>query len=466
MALKKLVVFHTNDIQDAPARDFSRLTALIRALRAGGTGRPITLDAGDGFQFFDLMKLVDYDAVALGNEDLTVEGLKAVRRASGSLPFVCANFELRVPGRSISRRPRWCQPYRIIRSSGLKAAVLGLVMRDDGFMLSKKYDPAVVVSDPIETARKWIPEARSSADVVIVLFHGWLPERDRLVHRFPEIDVVLSGHEHLIAGYGEIAGTIVGQAHSNIRSVGRLEVCLRGIWLDSWSGLIHPAESYSLTAADVDTALAAPSTNGVGSQVIAESLTDFRPHQYWLDINGNNVNLRPNTPLGNWLVDSIRSYTKADVAIQKAWGIQHVFGPGPIRESDVNEMIVYDEEIWVVGLRGRHLKAVLEYGFERSYNNLAFSGARLKVDYRQPKGKRVVNATVGGKRIDPNRVYRVATSEFLAGGNAGFRWMLDAVEPAALGVRLREFVVERLKEQGTLTGVKTGRLTEIGAQTD
>ena len=112
------------------------------------------------------------------------------------------------------------------------------------------------------------------------------------------------------------------------------------------------------------------------------------------------------------------------------------------------------------------MKAVLEYGFERSYNNLAFSGARLKVDYRKPKGKRVVSATVGGRRIDPNRVYTVATSEFLAGGNAGFRWMLDAVEPAPLGVRLREFVVERLKEQGTLTGVRTGRLTEIGTQTD
>ena len=466
MAFKKLVVFHTNDIQDAPARDFSRLTALIRALRSGGTSRPLTLDAGDGFQFFDLMRLVDYDAVSLGNEDLTVEGFKAVRRASGSLPFVCANFELRVPGRSTIRRPRWCRPYRIIRSSGLKVAVLGLVMRDDGFMLSKKYDPAVVVSDPIETAREWIPKARSSADVVIVLFHGWLPERDRLVRRFPEIDVVLSGHEHLVAGYGEIAGTIVGQAHSNIRSVGRLEVFLRGIWLDSWSGLIHPAESHSQSDPDVDKALDLDSKNGAESKVIAESLTDFRPHQYWLDINGNNVNLRPNTPLGNWLVDSIRLFTKADVAIQKAWGIQHVFGPGPIRASDVDEMIVYDEELWVVGLRGRNLKAVLEYGFERSYNNLAFSGLRLKVDYRQPKGERVVSAIIGGRRIDPDRVYKVATSEFLAGGNAGFRWMLDAEEPAALGVRLREFVVERLKEQGSLTGVKTGRLTEIGAQTD
>jgi 2',3'-cyclic-nucleotide 2'-phosphodiesterase (5'-nucleotidase family) len=178
------------------------------------------------------------------------------------------------------------------------------------------------------------------------------------------------------------------------------------------------------------------------------------------------VNLRPNTPLGNWLVDSIRSFTKADVALQKAWGIQHNLGPGPIRESDIDEMIAYDEELWVVGLRGEDLKAVFEYGFEKSYNNLAFSGATLTVDYRKPQQERVVKVTIGGRKLDPNRVYTVATSEFLAGGNTGFRWMRNAVEPTALGMRLREFIVDRLKEQGSLKGVKTGRLTEIGTQTD
>jgi 2',3'-cyclic-nucleotide 2'-phosphodiesterase (5'-nucleotidase family) len=100
----------------------------------------------------------------------------------------------------------------------LKVAVLGLVMQDGSFRLSKKYDGDVVVSNPIEAAREWIPKARSDADILIVLFHGWLPQRDRLVREFPEVDVLLSGHEHLVAGYGEISDTIVGQAHSNIRS--------------------------------------------------------------------------------------------------------------------------------------------------------------------------------------------------------------------------------------------------------
>ena len=466
MASKKLVILHTNDIQDAPVENFSRLAALIGTLQTGGRVRPITLDAGDGFQFLQLMQFAKYDAVALGNEDLTEAGLEAVRRAGGSLRFVCANLKLKVPGRSISRRPRWCRPYRIVRRSGLKIAVLGLVMQDRSFRLSKKYDRDVVVSSPIEAAREWIPKARSSADILIVLFHGWLPQRDRLIREFSDVDVLLSGHEHLVAGYGEMHDTIVGQAHSNIRSVGRLEISFGKNSIDAWSSRIHPAESHSPSDPEVDRAIGLVSKNGSDSEIIARALTDFRPDRYWLDVNGNNVNLRPNTPLGNWLVDSIRSFAKADVAIQKAWGIQHNLGPGPIRESDIDEMIPYDEELWVVRLRGDDLKAVFEYGFEKSYNNLAFSGAALTVDYRKPHGDRVVKVTIGGKKLDPHRGYTVATSEFLAGGNTGFRWMRNAVDSTALGVRLRELVVDRLEAQGSLKSVKTGRLTEIGTQRD
>ena len=466
MATKKLLVVHTNDIQDAPMDQFSRLAALVGSLQRSGRRRAITLDAGDGFQFFDLMRFVDYDAVGLGNEDLTESGLAAIKRVSGSLPFVSANFELKVPGRKLSRRPRWCRPYRILRRAGLRVAVLGFVMQDRSFRLSKRYDPTVVVRNPIEAAREWVPRARAASDILIVLFHGWLPQRDRLVKEFGEIDVLLSGHEHLVAGYGNLLETIVGQAHSNIRSVGRLELSVNRGSVQSWSSSIHPAESHGATHPEVDHALASNSHNGADSVIIAQALTDFRPDRYWLDINGNNVNLRPNTPLGNWLVDSIRTFAGADVALQKAWGIQHNLGPGPIRESDVDDMILYDENLWVIRLRGEDLRAVLEYSFERSYNNLAFSGLELTVNYRRAPGRRIVKAFVDGKRLHPRRIYSVATSDFLAGGNTGFRWMRNAVDSTALGMRLREFVVDRLKDQGELEGVRTGRLTEIGTQTN
>ena len=464
MAPKTLAIIHTNDIQDAEANKFSRLVELIRSLAHPKPTRPIILDVGDGFQFLNLMEFIKYDAIALGNEDLTDNGIQIIKQMGSSIPFVSANFGLRVKGRSITRRPRWCRPYRIVRRSHLKVAVLGLVMQDDSFQLSKQYADDVVVSNPIEAAARWIPEAKAKADLLVVLFHGRLPMRDQLVRDFPEIDVMLSGHEHLVAGYGEIAQTIVGQAHSNIRSVGQLELLLKETSIDSWSSRVHPVEDHHSSAPDIDRLLDLEAKHKQTEPIIATTLTDFRPDRYWLDINGNNVNLRPNTPLGNWLVDSMKSFTGADVAIQKAWGIQHNLGPGPIRRSDIEDMILYDEELWVLHLQGKDLKAVFEYAFEKSYNNLAFSGAILTVDYRNQPGQRVVKSAIDGKEIDEGHLYQVVTSDFLAGGNTGFHWIRNASEASPLGIRLRDFVIDRLQELGTLKGIKTGRLTEVGIQ--
>jgi 5'-nucleotidase/UDP-sugar diphosphatase len=45
-------------------------------------------------------------------------------------------------------------------------------------------------------------------------------------------------------------------------------------------------------------------------------------------------------------------------------------------------------------------------------------------------GHRVLDATFGGKALDPTRVYRVVTIDYLAAGGDGYDTFLDGANPA------------------------------------
>ncbi len=458
----RLVILHTNDIQDATPDAVSRLAALVAEERREAKAPCVVLDAGDGFQFFHLIRHIPFDAVALGNEDLVAGALPWLTAASTSLRFVGSNVNLRPPGAARAKRPPWCRRFREMRRGGLRVGVLGFATTDCGFYLSKRYPPSVQVTDPVSTGSEWVARARQRVDLLIALFHGWLPDRERFVRAFPEIDIVISGHDHLVAGYGEVDSTIVGQAHSNVRSLGRLELVIEDGKIRSWHGRHRTITPSSPTDAAVDASIAEALDTGPDSEVIAIATSDFRPDQYWLDIDGNNVNLRSETRLGNWLLDVLRAASGAQIAIQKAWGIHHNLAPGPVRRSKLREIIPYDEDLWVLKLRGSQIRAALEFSVERSYNNLAFSGMTVTADVTRPRGRRITRVLVGDEPLHPRHTYTVATSDFLAGGNAGFGVLREAAAARSLGLTIHEVVLAHLAHAREIQGGPLGRYAEVG----
>ena len=458
----RLVILHTNDIQDATPDAVSRLAALVAEERREAKAPCVVLDAGDGFQYFHLMRHIPYDAVALGNEDLVAGAFPWLTAASTSLRFVGTNVNLRLAGSVKSKQPPWCRRIREMRRSGLRIGVLGFTTTDDGFYSSKRYPPSVQVTDPVDAGGEWVSRARRRVDLLIALFHGWLPDRERFVRAFPQFDVVISGHDHLVAGYGEVDSTIVGQAHSNVRSLGRLELVIEDGEIRSWHGRHRTVTPSHPTNAAVDASIAEASEADPDSTVIAVAASDFRPDQYWLDIDGNNINLRSETRLGNWLLDILRTAAGSQIAIQKAWGIHHNLAPGPVRRSKLREIVPYDEELWELNLRGSQIRAALEFSVERSYNNLAFSGMTVTADLTRPRGRRITRVMVGDEPLRPRHTYTVATSDFLAGGNAGFGVLRQAAAPRTLGVTIHEVLLAHLAHSREIRGGPLGRYAEVG----
>ncbi|WP_407536262.1 5'-nucleotidase C-terminal domain-containing protein [Cetobacterium somerae] len=88
----------------------------------------------------------------------------------------------------------------------------------------------------------------------------------------------------------------------------------------------------------------------------------------------------------------------------------------------------------------------------RGYNYDMFDGVNYKVDISKPAGERIVDATINGQPIDPNKTYKVAVNNYRFGTlmNLGLVTdkdkYYDSYEELQDGGRIRDLIVRYVQE--------------------
>lgn len=83
-------------------------------------------------------------------------------------------------------------------------------------------------------------------------------------------------------------------------------------------------------------------------------------------------------------------------------------------------------------------------------------------DPKAPTGARVVQATVGGKPLDPAATYTVATNDYLLRGGDGYDALKRGkvlVDPSA-GTLVATLVMDHIQAQKTVSPAAEGRISE------
>ena len=126
----------------------------------------------------------------------------------------------------------------------------------------------------------------------------------------------------------------------------------------------------------------------------------------------------PESELSNWWVDHLMASTarltgrKVDVGILNFGGIRTSLARGEILLEDFVSMFPFKNNLVYVALKGSDLQEV--------FNTIAASrpfvlgGVKMVV-----KDHRIDTLLVGGKPLDPNKLYGVATVDFLLDGGDG-----------------------------------------------
>ena len=137
---------------------------------------------------------------------------------------------------------------------------------------------------------------------------------------------------------------------------------------------------------------------------------------------------------------------KADFALMNNGGARTDLLPeadGTVRFGQIFAMQPFANNVVTKSYTGAEIKAVLEQQFDSGLNTVAkpnllmpSANFRFSFDKSRPAGQRIVAMTLGGKPIDPSKLYRVAVNNFLASGGDNFTLLAGGSQPVDAGLDL------------------------------
>jgi 5'-nucleotidase len=456
-----LTILQINDVYSMlpvnGAGGLARVASIKKEFAAEGR-TPLLMIAGDflggsvastvfkGEQMIAALNAAGLDFATLGNHefDFGIDTLLA-RMSEAKFRWVVSNVVDRQTGRPVGG----AAPYAIRTAGPLKVGILGLCIRSEGILPTTLERLDFV--DPDEAVARYLPDLeREGANVVVLLTHLRYQEDRELADRFPQIDVIVGGHEHypLTGVWGQ---TLVSKAGSDARFVARIDLDKRGTnRVDRYFELIPVTGAVKDDPATLDVvnrweAKLGPALDHVLGTISAP-----------LDARDRVLRLGE-TALGDFIADTIRDRAGADIAIMNSGGIRgnRVYPAGPITQRLLLEMHPFGNVICKIAVTGRVLLQALENGVTQlpDYANAGkfpqISGFTMRVDLSRPPGSRVRDVRIGNAPLDPNRTYTLALPNFvLEGGDgytmfAGSRVLIDRENGTPIQEALEEAVSGR-----------------------
>lgn len=443
-----VTILHTNDMHgflegekltggDGTTFEFGGIAnamGTVALLKQQAGANTLILDAGDFWQgtlasnrnegraIINAMNLVGYDALTLGNHDFDhgQEVLKT-RAAQARFPFVAANILEEATGKP----PAWVKPYIIKEVAGLRFGIIGLANSGTPVISKPSNSQGLKFLREVDAMRQVLPEVKTKSDLVVVLAHEGLDYDQRLAAEVSGIDVIVSGHTHVEQRQPKVVGsTIIVHAGYKAQYVGRLVLKIdpasKRIVDYTRSG--EPVAAVSNKAlppkqvADEISNLVADARDAV-NRPIGETQTDLL-RQYTGD--GRTT---AEYPLGNLVVDAMLAANQAgdrpaDLAMYNQ-GIRADLLKGTITYGKLYEVIPFDNVLTAMDLKGEDLKAILEIAASCPRVNTLVAGISFVYDCAKPQGSRVSNIRIKGQPWDAQKIYRVQTIDYLAGGGDG-----------------------------------------------
>lgn len=241
---RTISIFHTTDLHGhiVPTQTyggmkdvggFARCVSCIRQWRKEAPDS-LLLDIGDIYQgtaeslmnggklMIGLFNRLGYDAWTLGNHDFDWgPELLETNLALSKSPVLTGNLQLggKSPG-ALEGSWQGVKPWTMKEVGGFRIALIGLVTPGLPYWLSPETLAGVSPTDPAESLKRSIAEARSAkADAIVVMGHmGWRNEDDfanpirEILRSSDGVDVFLAGHTHQDKPSWELGSVLCSQA--------------------------------------------------------------------------------------------------------------------------------------------------------------------------------------------------------------------------------------------------------------
>jgi 2',3'-cyclic-nucleotide 2'-phosphodiesterase (5'-nucleotidase family) len=120
-------------------------------------------------------------------------------------------------------------------------------------------------------------------------------------------------------------------------------------------------------------------------------------------------------------------------------------------------VLPFDNVLEAVDLTGAQILQILEKAVSGRPGNMLVSGLTYEFDQSKPIGERILKVTVGGQPLDPDKVYRVQTIDYLASGGDGQTTFTEGKNPI-YGDPTVDVVAEYIRTHSPLSPKVEGRI--------
>jgi len=424
-----VAILQINDVYETVPVDglggLARVATLKKNLaRTGAT--PLLVIAGDflsssvassifkGRQMIDAFNVMGLDLATLGNHEFDFgKEILLQRMAESKFQYVVSNVLDEATGRPVGG----AAPYLVRTFAGLKVGFFGLCLIDEEVSLEKRRGLRFI--DPLTAADSAIGALkREGADAIVAVTHLSYATDRALAERFPELSVIIGGHEHTPIT-AVVGGTLISKAGSDAKWVARIDLRYGRGRVDREFALL-PIDT-KLPDDPATAAVVAEYESKLAGELDAVIATAEVP----LDADARRLRTSE-TNAGNLVADAMRTDRGADLAIINSGSIRgdRVYPPGPVSRRTLLAMQPFGNVVCEVEVTGSIVVRALNAGASQwpaaAGRFPQVSGLAFVIDSKRPAGDRVVDVRVGGAPIDLNRTYRVAIPDYLLNGGDGY----------------------------------------------
>ncbi len=426
----RVTILHVNDVYQFMPVDGGRRGGLARLLTlkkealkdnpntiftlGGDTVSPsVETRTYKGAQMIDAWNTVGIDYAVFGNHEFDIKTADLLERMKESrFQWLGANVVDTRTGKIFADTP----PFVVREIGGVKIGFIGLLLPET--KQTSSMEESLNVTDFCRTAKKLVKQIRKKEKVsaVIGLTHLSMTQ-DKQLAGCADFDLILGGHEHTLL-QSSSHGTPIFKMTADARELGKFNLNFNAATkrFESMDWEIIPVTDQIAEAPEF-----APVFEKYKS--LLEQLA-VRVGATSVELDALSLSNRTKeTNIGNFVADSYRNAAQSDAALVNGGSIRAdlTYNPGTMTKRDVLSILPFNNPIVKIEISGKTLREALEHGVARSALGEdgepgrfpQISGMSFKFDTTRAAGSRTSEIMVGGKPLDENKTYTLATSDFL-----------------------------------------------------
>jgi 2',3'-cyclic-nucleotide 2'-phosphodiesterase/3'-nucleotidase len=383
-----------------------------------------------------------YEVAAIGNHEFD-KGQEVLqeRIAQSNFPWVSANIVLE--GTEWDH-PDWIQPYVILNKGGVNVGIIGVTTDETPQITLKGTTEGLVFKDLTEAILHYYDEVMAQADALIVLAHmgtndsgpykGLQTVAQELIDAGKPVDLMIAGHQHqYLAEPVWVGNTAIIEDYKYGRTLGRADITIdpstKSITLDHyelitinnqlpadpdiearvayWAEVVAP-----FVEQPVGTTMMSLTRDYNNESIMGDLVTDgmlWKADQYDDgEVNGS-VDIAFTNPGG----------LRADIEVPVGATL-----PFTITWGDTFNVMPFGNTLYLMDLTGAQIQELLDQAATLYKGILQSSGVTWywynDCGCDTPTAWGAYNIKVNGEPLDRDKVYRVVTNNFLAGGQDGW----------------------------------------------